>query len=317
MDDRKKGFGPFWNVAVGLCVVFTLIVAVIPWISRVATGMDLPLPVPSTLVIFYSIIILLGTAVYVTSDEEYLEEFLEPVKKLFRAKYGSGVRVAVLLALPFLFGLAVFLWVRPTVSSPVLLRIQHPSSNFPKKYETMVNPMRHPADAEIDEFIEQVKSDSVRFLPQVHERGRKFTNIGFIPKKPVRDFLQKLEKGEIDRGLAREALLEKRLFEGRALYEINCRPCHGDSTAGDGPMAYGFKLRPLNFDDIGTIEVLVEGYTFWRVSTGGLGLPPESTGWDSAMPVWEMDLSEKERWTAIMGVYNLARKSPRIPEKPE
>ena len=40
---------------------------------------------------------------------------------------------------------------------------------------------------------------------------------------------------------------------------MNCRACHGDSVAGDGPMADGFKLRPINFADNGTIETIVEG----------------------------------------------------------
>jgi mono/diheme cytochrome c family protein len=108
--------------------------------------------------------------------------------------------------------------------------------------------------------------------------------------------------------------MEKHLFEGRALYSMNCRPCHGDSVAGDGPMADGFKLRPINFTDNGTIETIVEGYTFWRVSNGGPGLPTEATPWDSAMPVWKLNLSEEERWKIILAEYDLAQKTPRIPE---
>jgi hypothetical protein len=178
--------------------------------------------------------------------------------------------------------------------------------------------MRNPPDAEIDEFIEQVKSNNVAYFPQIHEVGRKFTNIDHIAKKPVQEFLKKLNAGQVDKALAREALLEKRFFEGRALFQINCRPCHGTRTAGDGPMAYGFiPLRPINFLDVGTIDTVVEGYTFWRVMNGGLGLPNESTPWDSAMPAWKLDLSEKERWTIIMGEYNIADKGPRIPEKVE
>ena len=82
---------------------------------------------------------------------------------------------------------------------------------------------------------------------------------------------------------------------------MNCRPCHGDSVAGDGPMADGFKLRPINFTDNGTIETIVEGYTFWRVTNGGPGLPTEATPWDSAMPEWKLSLTEEERWKIILG----------------
>jgi mono/diheme cytochrome c family protein len=136
----------------------------------------------------------------------------------------------------------------------------------------------------------------------------------FLPFAPVRTFLAQLAEGEIDREVARAALLEKTLFEGRALYSMNCRPCHGDSVAGDGPMADGFKLRPINFTDNGTIETIVEGYTFWRVENGGPGLPTEATPWDSAMPQWKLNLTEEERWKIIMAEYDLAEKTPRIPE---
>jgi hypothetical protein len=79
-------------------------------------------------------------------------------------------------------------------------------------------------------------------------------------------------------------------------------------------MADGFKLRPINFTDNGTIETIVEGYTFWRVANGGVGLPTEATPWDSAMPQWKLNLSEEERWKIIMAEYDLAEKTPRIPE---
>ena len=108
--------------------------------------------------------------------------------------------------------------------------------------------------------------------------------------------------------------IEKNLFEGRALYAMNCRPCHGDSVAGDRPMADGFKLRPINFTDNGTIDTIAEGYTFWRVANGGPGLPTEATPWDSAMPIWKLNLSDEERWKIIMAEYDLAQKTPRIPE---
>ena len=138
--------------------------------------------------------------------------------------------------------------------------------------------------------------------------------LSFIPTQPMQKFINQLQSGSIDNQTAKEALVEKHLFEGRALYAMNCRPCHGDSVSGDGPMADGFKLRPINFTDNGTLETIVEGYTFWRVTNGGPGLPVEATPWDSAMPEWKLNLSEEERWKIILAEYNLAQKTPRIPE---
>lgn len=307
----------FTRVFVALGVVYVLVQYGIPIVSRKVTGLDFPMTVPSTLVLFYAILILIGTFVFVTSDEASLESFMNPIKKTLGGEYGNTVSLVSILFATLLSGLFVFNWVKPTVASPVGMRIQHPSSNFPKKFEAVHNPLANPTDAEVDEFIEQVKNNNVKYFPQVHEVNMKFTNVDHIPTAPVKEFLKQLESGDVDKKIAREALMEKRLFEGRALYQINCRPCHGTRTTGDGPLAYGFKLRPLNFTDNGTIEVIVEGYTFWRVETGGLGLPVESTPWDSAMPVWGLDLSEQERWSIILGEYNLAEKTPRIREKLE
>ena len=105
------------------------------------------------------------------------------------------------------------------------------------------------------------------------------------------------------------------LAEGRVLFQINCRPCHGDGADGAGPMARGLRLRPANFTDPGTIATVVEAYAFWRVTEGGRGLPPEATPWDSAMPAWKDDLSDEQKWKAIMAAYDLADVEPRKPER--
>ncbi len=103
--------------------------------------------------------------------------------------------------------------------------------------------------------------------------------------------------------------------EGRILYQKNCRPCHGTRADGRGPMAQGFRLKPVDFTDPGTIATLVESYPFWRIQTGGLRLPDAATPWDSTMPAWEDELSEEEIWKIIMAEYDIADKEPRKPER--
>jgi DMSO reductase family type II enzyme heme b subunit len=115
----------------------------------------------------------------------------------------------------------------------------------------------------------------------------------------------------------RERLDERTLAEGYQIFQINCRPCHGDAADGAGPMAWGFRLKPANFTDPGTIATVVEAYAFWRVTEGGPGLPPEGTPWDSAMPAWRQDLTDEQKWKAVMAAYDLAGVEPRKPEKLE
>ena len=318
---NRLKIGRFWSVIVTLLVVYALIEWGVPAASRQITALPFPMPVPGTLMFIFMVLTVVALFLFVTFSDENLEEFLRPVRRFLRAEFGKIPRAVVLTIIPLLAAWQVYEMSVPKAELPPSLRIQHPSSNFPKKFEAIKNPFSNPPDAEVQAFIEQVENDEIAFIPQVQgdvehwwEQNSDAPMIGFIPTAPVEKLLAEIEAGEVSLETARAALLEKHLFEGRALYAMNCRPCHGDSVSGDGPMADGFKLRPINFTDNGTIETIVEGYTFWRVANGGPGLPTEATPWDSAMPKWKLNLTEAERWMIILAEYDLAEKTPRIPE---
>lgn len=264
----------------------------------------------------YIAIILIGAAIYIFSSIGGIQRLIDPIRKTYSGAYGPTARLMIFIFVPAVFGCTVFSWMKPIKITPDAMRIQHPTSNFPKKFETMKNPIANPTGPEIEEFIEQARNNNVRFLPQIHlEEGRP-VNIEQIPKPSTQAFLKQVrEGGYVDKVLAKKALLEKRLFEGMILYQINCRPCHGSEVAGAGPMAYGFKLRPIDFLKSETIETVTEGYIFWRVRNGGIGLPTESTPWDSAMPAWKNDLTEEEIWTIILAIYDMSGKAPLTPDK--
>jgi hypothetical protein len=94
--------------------------------------------------------------------------------------------------------------------------------------------------------------------------------------------------------------LRKYIAEGKEVYYRNCIPCHGDLLDGNGIFASGFNPKPANFQDPGVLPMLQESFLFWRVSTGGIGLPQESTPWNSAMPRWEEMLTDEQRWKVIL-----------------
>ncbi len=318
---KKFKIGSFPTVVITLLVVYSLVKWGIPAVSREVTTLPFPLPVPGTLMFFYMVLTFVALFLIVTFSEEGLEDFLRPVKKFLRGGYGKIPRIVLLAAIPVLAGWQMYEITVPKVEAPASLRIQHPSSNFPKSFEAKKNPFSNPTDADIDAFVEQAKANEIEFIPQVQEDIDRWSEefdpehtLEFFPVEPMKALLAQLKSGKVDKETAKAALLEKNLFEGRALYAMNCRACHGDSVAGDGPMADGFKLRPINFTDNGTVETIVEGYTFWRVTNGGPGLPPEATPWDSAMPEWKLSLTEAERWKIILAEYDLAQKTPRIPE---
>lgn len=99
--------------------------------------------------------------------------------------------------------------------------------------------------------------------------------------------------------------------EGAELYYQNCFFCHGDYLDGTGHYAEAFSPRPANFQDVGTIAQLQESYLFWRITTGGPGLPREGTPWASAMPVWHEMLDEEEVWKLITFLYDYTGHEPR------
>jgi mono/diheme cytochrome c family protein len=320
-SEKKPRIGGFLSVVLTLLFVYALVKWGIPAISREVTTLPFPLPVPGTLMFFYMTLTVVALFLIVTFSDEGMNDFLRPVRKFLRGGYGKITRTVILTAIPAIVGWQVYEITVPKVLVPASLRIQHPSSNFPKSFEAKKNPIANPTEAQINAFVEQAKANEVQFIAQVQPDVDRWMDeaepehvLELFAVEPVKKMLAQLESGKVDKETAKAALLEKNLFEGRALYAMNCRPCHGDSVAGDGPMADGFKLRPIDFTDNGTIETIVEGYTFWRVTNGGPGLPTEATPWDSAMPEWKLSLTEEERWKIILAEYNLAQKTPRIPE---
>ena len=101
------------------------------------------------------------------------------------------------------------------------------------------------------------------------------------------------------------------LVEGKGVYGRNCVVCHGDSLEGNGLFAASFRPRPADFTDPGTIAQLQESYLFWRIASGGPGLPPEGKGWNSAMPAWAGTLSADEIWKVILYLYEATDQLPR------
>lgn len=116
--------------------------------------------------------------------------------------------------------------------------------------------------------------------------------------------LRKLEKEAPDE-------FREMIDKGAAVYIQNCQYCHGDKLDGNGPYAAGLNPTPLNFQDVGTIAQLQESYLFWRISTGGPGLPKEAAPWISSMPVWQNFLKEEEIWQVILFLYDYTGHRPR------
>ncbi len=113
-----------------------------------------------------------------------------------------------------------------------------------------------------------------------------------------------------------EAAFAEHVNNGRRIYFENCFYCHGDNMQGAGMFAHGYDPLPANFNDATTIAMLQESYLFWRIAKGAPGLPSESTPWSSAMPAWELFLTEEEIWDVILFLYEYTGFEPRAQGMP-
>lgn len=98
---------------------------------------------------------------------------------------------------------------------------------------------------------------------------------------------------------------------GKEIYFQNCVFCHGAALAGDGQWRVAFDPAPTDFAGGDSIVLLSEGYLFWRIGSGGAGLPPEGAPWDSAMPAWDRMISAEDAWSVIALLYDHTGQSPR------
>lgn len=277
----------FWWCGASLLGTYLLLRFAVPYISMVMAGKSYPLPIPGVAMTMFMALAFLGVAAYVSYSAENARDFLAPLVAFLQGpapdsaaySFKKKCRLAGLILIPVAVGLLVYSQTAPALQSPTALRIQHPA--VPRAFEKLSNPFRNPSDEAVKQFM---------------------TEAG-------------LQGQSLDEG--RRQLVEKFTEEGRILYQVNCRPCHGTKADGKGPMARGFRLRPIDFTDPGTIATLVEGYTFWRIKEGAPGLPGDATPWDSAMPAWKDELTDAEIWKIILAEYQIAGKEPRKPEKLE
>ncbi len=231
-----------------------------------------PPVMPLTLLVQYMIIVVIGVLLYYSFDEARWTEFKAPVLAVLREDRLSLVRGFFLIMIPLIVGYTSYNLLKPAVEAPVELRQVHPAP--PSKLKVFGNTY-----------------DLTRLENPVRERV--LTQLKSDPES------------------AREQYGEA-VMAGREVYYQNCFFCHGDLLDGDGHYASGFNPLPINFQDVGTIAQLQEAFLFWRITTGGPGLPKEGTPWNSAMPVWHEMLDEDQVWNVITFLYDYVGQVPRI-----
>lgn len=84
---------------------------------------------------------------------------------------------------------------------------------------------------------------------------------------------------------------------GQTLFQAHCTVCHGLEGRGDGPAAVGLNPRPADLT-AAHVDDHTDGDLFWWLTSGIAG---------TAMPSWEAQLSEPERWMVVHYLRSLRR----------
>ena len=227
---------------------------------------------PRSLMITYVIITLIGLLLYFSSDDQRWSEFKAPILSTLRDDDKALLRWPLLIIISLLPGYAVYNAVKPSLDKPLELRQVHPSP---------------PASIKVyDKSFDLAKLEN-----------------------PVR--MQVLDQLKTDADGAWDTYREA-INAGSLVYYSNCFYCHGDQLDGKGHFARALDPLPTDFGDVGTIAQLQESFLFWRITTGGPGLPKGGMPWNSAMPVWHEMLSEEDVWNVITFLYDYVSQVPRM-----
>ena len=231
-----------------------------------------PPVMPLSLLIQYMAIVIVAVLLYFSFDDQRWIEFKQPVKSVLRDDNKALVRWLILIVVPALAGYSTFNMVKPSYDAPVELRQVHPAPPSTVK--------AFDKTFDLATLENPIRTEVLDALQQDPEQGWE--------------------------------LYRDSVAAGKEVYFQNCFFCHGDLLDGQGPFAKGLNPLPANFQDVGTIAQLQESFLFWRIATGGPGLPKEGTPWNSAMPVWQEMLSEEDIWNTIMFLYDYVGQVPRI-----
>ena len=245
----------------------------------------------------YMTLAFLAALAYLTYNEERWQEFQHPIWTFLRWRHPG--RAVVLGLFPLLCGGLIFLSGARAEGEVIANPIKHPTP--PDTFSKLTNPYRHPTHELLAGFDDALRSGAI--------------DAATSTEPAVVEYARTLAAGTATASARQQAFRRRTIEEGRELFMINCRPCHGTRAMGDGPMSVGQRREPADFTGVETIATLVEGAVFWRVRKGGIGLPREGAPWESAMPRWESDLTDEEIWKIIMAEYDIAGNAPRQTEE--
>ena len=154
MEKKKNSYSMIW-VIISFLVVFAIIKVVAPYAFMIFLGKDHTLPTPSTLVLWFMILAVVGALVYVSTSDLKWAEFLSFVLPAGDDKTKAILQKMIIISFPLLVCWFVYSGTAPGTASPVELRIQHPT--LLQEYEKLENPFAHVDEETKKRCIEEGK----------------------------------------------------------------------------------------------------------------------------------------------------------------
>ena len=140
MGNKNNSYSMIW-VIITFIVVFIIIKFISPYVFMILLAKEHTMPTPSTLMIWYMILAILGALVYVSTSDLKWINFLSFMLPAGDNKLKARLQKMIVIAFPIMAGWFVYSGTAPGTASPVELRIQHPT--LLQEYEKLENPYAH------------------------------------------------------------------------------------------------------------------------------------------------------------------------------
>ena len=152
---KKKNSYSMIMVLVSVLIVFAIIKVIAPYVFMILLAKDHTMPTPSTLLLWYMILAILASLVYVSTSDLKWANFLSFFLPAGDDKLKALFQKMMIISFPLLVGWFVYSGTVPGTASPVELRIQHPT--LLQEYEKLVNPFADADEATKRKYIEEGK----------------------------------------------------------------------------------------------------------------------------------------------------------------
>lgn len=154
MGNKKNSYSMIW-VIITFIVVFIIIKLISPYVFMILLAKDHTMPTPSTLMLWYMILAILGALVYVSTSDLKWANFLSFILPAGDDRAKSLLQKMIIVAFPLLVGWFVYSGTAPGTASPVELRIQHPT--LLQEFEKLENPFAHVDEETKKRYTEEGK----------------------------------------------------------------------------------------------------------------------------------------------------------------